>query len=351
MRIVHVIESAGGSADFVLFLVEYLPQHEHIVVHGERTIGRMEQVKGKFPNLTSLHWKGANREVNIFKDFLSLLNLRSMLKELNGDVVHLHSSKAGFLGRIACALLGKKKVFYTPNGLAFMRRDVSSFRTRLYVLYEKIASKINGQVVACSRSEAEALHSVGIPATYVNNGTRILDVKQNKETPTVVKIATTGRITRQKDPALFNLIAQEFFGNPSVSFVWIGDGELKHLLTSPNIEVTGWVTHKEVISLLDPINLYLSTAGWEGLPFAVIEAMVMNKPLLLTKCVGNVDLVKTGVNGFTFETVAEAVTGIKYFLENPEHLSTFGTQSHEIAKAEFDVKKMAAGYDEIYNQS
>lgn len=351
MTIVHVIESAGGSADFVLFLVEYLPHHKHFVVHGERTIGRMEQVKGKFDNLTSIYWSGASREVNVFKDVLSLINLYKLLKKLNGDVVHLHSSKAGFLGRIACWLLGKRAVIYTPNGLAFLRKDTSALHRKLYVLYEKFAAKICGQVVACSRSEADALIAEGIPSTFVNNGTRIFDFEQDSEPPKIIRIATTGRITRQKDPVLFNAIAHKFADNPSISFIWIGDGELRHHLTSPNIEVTGWVTHDEVISQLHSVDIYLSTAGWEGLPFAVIEAMNMKKPLLLTKCVGNVDLVKTGMNGFLFEEVAEAVTRIEYFVKNPGCLIAFGAQSHAIAEAEFDVTKMAASYEQIYERS
>ena len=59
-----------------------------------------------------------------------------------------------------------------------------------------------------------------------------------------MKICTVGRIGFQKNPKLFNEIAQEF---PDLQFTWIGDGELRNELTSKNINITGWLERKEVL--------------------------------------------------------------------------------------------------------
>ena len=54
-------------------------------------------------------------------------------------------------------------------------------------------------------------------------------------------VFTLGRICYQKNPMLFNDIARAL---PEIHFLWIGDGEMREELTSPNIEITGWLDRK-----------------------------------------------------------------------------------------------------------
>ena len=68
---------------------------------------------------------------------------------------------------------------------------------------------------------------------------------------------------QQKNPALFNEIASAFVNNSSVKFTWIGDGNQRNFLSSPNITITGWVSHTEVEKYLSEANLYISTALWK----------------------------------------------------------------------------------------
>ncbi|MFS8630836.1 MAG: glycosyltransferase, partial [Bacillales bacterium] len=74
------------------------------------------------------------RELSPIQDFRSSLQLKKLLKELNPDLIHLHSSKAGVLGRLANSLLfsNKKQIFYTPHGYSFLRLDVSATKRKLY---------------------------------------------------------------------------------------------------------------------------------------------------------------------------------------------------------------------------
>ena len=55
----------------------------------------------------------------------------------------------------------------------------------------------------------------------------------------IKRIGTLGRITYARNPKLFNALA---LNHPELEFIWIGDGELKHFLTAPNITITGWFT-------------------------------------------------------------------------------------------------------------
>lgn len=349
MNIVHIIESGGGSADFVLYLVKYLPEHNHQIIYSERTFGtRLEKVKETHTNARFFYWKDVQREIRIVKDLKAAINLYSILRKLSADAIHLHSSKAGFIGRVICFLQGRKNVIYTPNGLAYLRTDVSKWKILLYKALEWLGNVIYGQVVGCSKSESEELKKIGVRSVHINNGTEIFSNPIKSNNLNKIVVGTTGRITFQKNPALFNEIAKHFENLPSVEFVWIGDGELKSYLTSSNIQITGWMQREDVLKHVSEIDIYLSAALWEGLPFAVIEAMNLNKPLLLTNCVGNKDLVTN--NGYLYHSAQEAIERLYGMMNDSTFLSELSKNSHELAKEYFDVLDMAKKYEIVYQQ-
>lgn len=348
MKITHVIESSGGSADFVLYLVQYLPEHEHTILHSDRTFGnRLDEVKKRFQTTRFIHWKHAQREVRVLSDLKACIDLYKKLRRDAPDAIHVHSSKAGFLGRLVCFFLRKKNVIYTPNGLSYLRQDVSPLKRKIYVLLERIADAFCGRVVGCSESEAEALREKGIKSDAINNGTEISPPPQHI-TKNEFIIATTGRVTIQKNPSLFNKIAESFQDLPNLTFLWIGGGELEPTLTSKNIKVTGWMDRSQVIETVGKADIYLSTASWEGLPFAVLEAMNMCKPLILSRCVGNIDLVKENYNGHLYDSSEQAIEKIAALMGNRILLQTFGENSRALVETEFDVVKMAREYERVY---
>lgn len=351
MKITHIIESTGGSADFVLYLAKYIPEFQHNIIYGDRTFsvfgGRFEKLKEEYPNVNFIYWRHVQREIDIVKDIKASLSLFSLLKNLESDAVHLHSSKAGFIGRIVCFFLGYKNVIYTPNGLSFLRRDVSFFKVKTYILFERLANILNGRVVSCCKSEADELIRIGISSSFINNGTVIFDNEPKLPGKEFI-VATIGRITIQKNPSLFNEIAIAFVNVPSVRFLWIGGGELNHVLTSKNITITGWMERDLVLKKLADVDVYLSTALWEGLPFSVIEAMNFNKPLLLNKCTGNIDLVNE--NGYLFEESEDAIDKIFRLIDDSEMRIELGKNSHIMAEKYFNVKNMAKLYEEEYKR-
>jgi len=165
------------------------------------------------------------------------------------------------------------------------------------------------------------------------------------------KIITTGRIIQQKNPALFNSIAQYFEEFSQFEFIWAGDGEKKGVLSAKNITVTGWLNQKEIKKLVEGCDIYLSTALYEGLSFGVLEALTLHKPVLLSQCVGNMDVVKNGINGDLFETETEAIVKILQYYNNRDMLQVMGDFSKLICEAEFNVKNNFSNYRKLYANS
>jgi len=354
MKIVHVVEPfASGIATFVKSLVENLQDDLHIIVHGEREhLMSSSEVKQRFPkgNVRFIRWKSAQRE-------------KRLKNKVHIDAVHLHSSKSGFLGRVACRMAGIDTVVYTPNGAPFFVGN-SRFTNYMYKQLERLGSIFGGRVVCCSPSELKAYKAIGIKALNINNGISVEDrptfplprlsfAGEQVKAPIVLKsgkfrVVTSGRIEDQKNPAFFNSIARYFEEFQDFEFLWIGEGCDRNMLSAKNIVVTGWLSTEETKELVAQSQVYLSTSNFEGMPFAVLEAMALKKPVLLTDCVGNRDIVNKRSNGDLFTTVDEAIIKILQYHNNRDMLDVMGEYSQQHCEQEFDVYETSSSYRTLY---
>ena len=314
LKVVHIVEALeGGVYTYFRDLSNFFGDEEiskslktTIIYSSNRKGISSQKVNTEFSNSVNLIEISMTREISPFQDLKSIFKLRKELKKINPDVIHLHSSKAGVLGRIAFfSLFKKKKLFYTPHGYAFLRTDISKVAKKLYLTIEKTFQRFfGGTIVACGDTEFEIAKTIG-KSKLVRNGVNIIDIyqyflpHQNKK----FTIGIVGRITFARNPKLFNEIALQF---PNFNFKWIGDGELSHLLTSPNIQITGWFfDQKKVLKELNNIDVYLQTSLWEGLPIAILEAMALQKPVIASNIIGNKDIVLHNKTGFLFDDINE----------------------------------------------
>lgn len=157
MKILHVVESFfGGVYDFIKDFTEITPEYQHTILYGKRK-GLKNNFKNDFKeNADFILWKNAKREISLKNDFLALKELVTLLKKEKFDVIHLHSSKAGFLGRVAARICNQQnRVIYTTHGISFLRKDISNKKLQLYIFLEKIGDLCGGKTIACSKSEGE----------------------------------------------------------------------------------------------------------------------------------------------------------------------------------------------------
>ena len=349
MRIVHVTEAfEGGVIEFLRCLTNSTPDIEHTIIYGRHHF--FEKAHRSFPDTVKfIAWPEVNTKISPRNDLKALQHLIKILKEQKQvNVIHLHSAKAGILGRIAARRTGHKKVIYAPHGATFLRKDVSAFVRTAFATIERAVSVFPAKVIGVSKSEADAYRRIGIQAKHVNNGKFFPESPEKKSPNDIFTVLTTGRAARQKNPELFNRIASAFTDNDKIQFVWVGDGDEQYFLTSPNIKITGWVDKTEVEKNLLHADLYISTALWEGLSYAVLEAMSMRLPLLLTDCPGNNDLVENGINGFLYKYPAQAIDFINQYFSNHQLVYAHGQASYDMLQSNFSVEQMAQGYREVY---
>lgn len=300
-KILHVIEAFGGGIyTFLLELSNNLNEDFEIVIAYSKRKQTPENFKEQFnKNIKFMEVENFTRSINPIKDIKAYKEIKKIIKQEQPNIVHLHSSKAGIIGRLA--IRNKSiKLFYTPHGYSFLKQDDSKLKRFIYKTIEKIVATINRRckIVACSEGEYKESLKLTKNATYINNGVNAEQIDKLVKNKHVIdfnniKICTVGRIGFQKNPKLFNEIAKEF---PDIKFTWIGDGELRDELTSSNINITGWKTREEVLNILNENDVFLLPSLWEGLPIALLEAMYLGKICIVSNVIGNRDVIKNEEN-------------------------------------------------------
>ena len=351
MKIVQIVESsATGTLSIVRLIANRFASQGHDVhVIYSRRAETPAALDALFDRRVALH----RVQMTSMRDLTSIVTLRRMLIRLQPDVVHLHSSRAGFLGRIAAlGALGETRLLYSPHCIAFMRRDLSVATRHLFVMLERIASVRRCLYVACSASEQRAIRSCLMqPVELLENATDYRAAPLHRRAATdACEIVTVGGIRPQKNPGLFADIAERMRGS-RVHFTWIGDGEpaLRLRLAAAGVRVTGWLAHDAVATQLAGADIYLSTSSWEGMPIAVIEAMACGLPVVATRCAGNVDVVDPARTGELFDTADEAISLLARLAGDPRACEAIGASARRAARVRFGDARFFRQLAALYN--
>lgn len=350
-KVLHIVEAFGGGV--YTFLVPLMndtcDEFDTTIAYALRP-QTPENYKTQInSNIHLIEGKNFVRSLSPVKDIKTFFEIKKIVKEVKPDVIHLHSSKSGFIGRMAINCK-KNTVFYTPHGYAFLKLDDSALKRKIYYLIEKIGALTHCTTVAVSKGEYETALKLSKRATYINNG---ITIDINAPKPTMINhknplICTVGRICYQKNPEVFNEVAKLL---PDVDFLWIGDGEMRDSITAPNIKVTGWIPREEAVEKLNTADIFLLPSLWEGLPISLLEAMYAGKPVIVNPVIGNKDVVRHGENGFFAETPQEYATIIRDIMNDKYNIEGIvNTAYNEILK-EYNTSVMSSKYANLYRNN
>ena len=342
-KVLHITETfVTGVYTYIKDICEFCKSYEelesHVLFSGEREETDLDFITSDFKDLAELHQVKMLREINALQDFKSTLSIYKKIKEIQPDVIHLHSSKAGVIGRVASRLYSKAKVFYTPHCFSFLRKDVSEKKRKLYWNIEKYSQRFFGGItIACGDSEHDYASKFGT-SYLIRNGldTNSLNHIPRKIPHQITRIGTIGRLSPQKNPELFNSIALSF---PEIEFIWIGGGEMQDKLTAKNIKSLGWLNRDDALREIAKVDLYIQTSLWEGLPFTIIEAMVLERPVLANNVDGNKDAIIHGENGFLCDNLDSFIQSINQLQTNSNQLESMAKNALKIAHNLFNRNK------------
>ncbi|MBQ8822022.1 MAG: glycosyltransferase [Lachnospiraceae bacterium] len=353
-KVLHIVEAFGGGVFTYLTALANSTCEEFDVTIACTVRPQTPENFQRFldPRVHVIEMQHQQRSISLKKDLRGAGEIREIVKEVSPDIIHLHSSKAGILGRIAINCR-KNKVFYTPHGFAFLKKDDPIFVRMIYWLVEFAAARFGGEIIAVSEGEYKEARKLTRRASYINNGIELTPQLVEASGQSVVKsstkpvIGTLGRVCYQKNPELFNQVAEHL---PEDTFIWIGMGEMEDFLKASNVEITGWCEHEEAIRRLEQVDIFLLTSLWEGLPISLLEAMYLKKVCIVTDVIGNRDVIVHGVNGFIGDTAEDIVALIKEIKNGKWDLQKITERAKADVEEKYSIPVMCGEYSKRYRE-
>jgi len=350
MRILHIITNTelGGAQSVCIFLANAAAQEQNTVAVASMPGGYLwDQLH---PDIIRYPVKTMVKPISLFPDIRCYFELKKIIRCFGPDIIHLHSSKAGALGRIA-GIKYKDRIVYTVHGFDSIR-----LRHRVFLPLERLLQRYCAAIVAVSCYDEMNLKKEKIYTNVltIHNGvqspkTAVLRPFDNSGYKKV--IMTVARISPQKRFDGFLTVAshhemQDFL------FVWVGGAAGKTLddlqqeyTIPPNVLLLG--DYPDASSLLVYCDLFILLTNYEGLPMTILEAMAQGK-VVVASAVGGIPELVDDSNGMLVKNDEDAVMAIHQLLADEEKLKQMEQISVYKYLNYFTFETMYHKYAELY---
>lgn len=387
IKVLHVITrlDKGGSAQntFLTLLGLKEQNFESSLITGLSLESEMrqEEIKAVEKDIQRLESKGIElvrcpslvRKINIIKDLRAFFNIWKIIKKNKPLIVHTHTSKAGLLGRLAAKLARVPIIAHTPHGHVFFgyfRR----FKTKIFVILEKIASRITDRIVALTEREKQdhVLFKIAKEDKFavIHSGVELNELqelsskgKQNFKKELGIPensfvVGTIGRLVPVKGPEFLVEAAKYIIlKHPTTYFIFGGDGYLEEGLKKKAIELgvqnniifLGW--RADVSRIISLYDIFALPSLNEGMGRVLVEAMALGKPIVASNIGGIPDLVSHGKNGFLVspKNPGQLAKYIQILIADKEKRESMGKKGKEIAQ-NFSKEIMVDRIIELYKE-
>lgn len=331
----------------------------------------------------------------LWTDVKAVFALARLLRRLKADVLHCHSSKAGYIGRPAAFLAGIRAVCYTPHIMYYLLHQ--GLKRRISFLAEKVLTPLSKALIAVSTSEYEILrHDLkpGKRLIQINNGVKPFAGPQAGQRPdedavvgqslrpdkglagpsagrydtvrirndyglpqNVPIILSPTRCEPQKDVRTLVMAMEKVLKMvPEAVLVVAGEGSLRPGLEQlaawlgldERVRFLGWVDRLE--ELMFASDIVALSSVWEGLPYAVLEASAMGKPTVGSDVPGNRDCIRDGESGFlvTQGDVDGFAEKLTLLCLSPKMRSEMGRAGQRMVAEDFNCDIMIKQLEGLY---
>ncbi|KKS26440.1 MAG: Glycosyl transferase group 1 [Parcubacteria group bacterium GW2011_GWA2_42_11] len=375
-KILYLITQSdlGGAQKNVLDLATALsPKYDISVAAGNDGGYKLNEQLDK-RNIRNYQLKNLARFINPRRDWLAYREIKKLLRQVQPDILHLHSSKAGVLGSLAARRLPKTKVIYTVHGAVFTAA-FSFFSRRLFLWLEKWTARYKDKIICVSQNDKNLWLKYRVaPAeklVVIHNG---IDLNNLSFLPREeAKTKLTNGQWLMANGALLGTIANFYpekgliylieavnilkAKNQKPQLIIIGYGEQRVILENlikkynlqENILLNSGLPGALAAQHLKAFDIFILPSIKEGLPYAILEAMAAGLPIIASNIGGIPELVENDFNGYLVPPAKPEILAQKIaeLLANPAQQEKFSQNS--LAKAKnFSLEKMIAATEGIY---
>ena len=364
IKIVHIqlLPLLSGAQNVMLTILNSLDKDKYDIYVISKPGGPLvEKVLELGYNYIPL--KSFKRSISVM-DIVALIKLIKIFKKYKFDIVHTHSSKPGFLGRISARLAGVPKIVHTVHGFPFHYMQSLPIRY-FYQVLEKFVSQFCNKIVFVNNFEREFAIKYRIvnekKAITIYNGIKFDEEEIKKTYKRTDNIFIIGSVLRfEKIKNIINTIRAAIEVckvNDRIVFYIIGDGKLfnecRQIVSEANLEeniiLPGWKNN--IAEWLVKFDVYLLFSIAEGLSISILEAMSIGLPIVASDVKGNNELV-SDANGILVPiNDIDRLTAVLLSLpDEKERLIELGKNSRKSVEEKFNLTEFVRRYKDIYNQ-
>jgi glycosyltransferase involved in cell wall biosynthesis len=307
-------------------------------------------------------------------DLAALGALARRLRRARPAILHLHSAKAGALGRLAAHLAGlDAKLVYTPHGHVFTGYG-SPLASRVFTGAERLLAPRADAIVGLTPDEVTAFRKRGIgrPERFciIPSGVDLEPYRPPEPAElrslrgelglsvNDVVVGFAGRLETVKGPDLFLRLAGEIaHRRPATRFLVIGDGALREPLEeraeemglAGKVQWLGW--REDLPRLLRAMDILALTSRNEGQGRILVEAMATGLPVVALRSGGVAEVVVEGETGLLAGPlqVVQAAEAVLSLADDPQLRRRLGEAGRHRARQLFSVSTMIARLEALYD--
>lgn len=369
-KILHVGISLSGIDTSIRGIIKHLDvdMFEVVLIKGKEKCDEFKSSNGKTIKTYEI---SLTRAISPIKDIICLFEIVRIIKKEKPNLIHVHSAKPGFIGRLS-AYIVKVPTVYTPQAFSYLSTN-NMFKGGFFLFLEKMAKRLGSTLLASSESERNrGIIDVGFKKeeTLVwNNCIEPLNKPTFKLSSTIVKISppficSIGRPSYQKNTEMLIETFKKVKNQANnLKLVILGVGHYSPSLKQVNklikkygledhVILLDWVSREDALILLSDSLIYTSTSRYEGLSYAALEALALGKPCILTNCDGNRDCVIDGKTGYLVEegNVEHMADRILYLIQDQNSLDGFGQNALKYFEENFSIVKNIKKLELIYSK-
>jgi len=370
VKIVTVVSrmNVGGVASLLIGYMENLDKNkfEHVLITGNCEDNETDLLKQTNFEGKVIYLRNLKRSVGVFKDLITFIEMRKILKSLSPDIVHTHTAKAGLIGRLSSlSLRNKPLIIHTYHG-HLLYGYFSALISFLIVTIERVLAWGTNLLIADSMQVKIDLLNYGVGKEknwqVVSPGIRKLpniesDVARNELgiSKDANLICWIGRFTNIKNPML---AAQSFSTlknktNKKFTMIMVGDGELftsvqEYISNNKlDIKLVGWKTN--VSNFLAASDILLLTSKNEGFGMVIAEAGWYGKPTISTKVGGVTEFISNGETGVLVDSNEDDISdAISLLFEDRSLMNKIGANAKKQTNNLFTSEIFTKKHEEIY---
>lgn len=316
------------------------------------------------------------RAIHPFHDWRAKGQLKRLIRRLNPDIVHTHSSKAGILGRAAAWAVGGCGVVHTIHGPPFHGHQ-NAITRRAYIVSERWAARRCHRIVSVADAMTRQYLAAGIGRaeqyTTIYSGMeteRCLNPEPGQTRDQAradlgfggehYVIGTVARLAELKGhDDLLDALGDDLKANPRWRLLWVGDGWWRERLEKRvdslglrgRIVITGLVPPERIPALMRAMDVLVHPSYREGLPRTVPQALLCGTPVVAYDADGTGEACIDRVTGRLVNVGDRAGLreAIEWTVANTDEARLLAQAGRDLCRERFSAAHMIDALQAVYS--